>query len=406
MPGRKCAEQFFVYLGAVMAGAVFMRLNPAYAAAEVAYFVENAAPAVLVCDPAREVDLAGLGVGRTLTLDAAEGGTLPALAAKAAPLSTPVARAPDALAAILYTSSTTGRSKGATLLHALPLFHTHGLFVATNICLLAEAAMILHPKPDLDAMLRDMPRATSLMSVPTFYTRILAHMRLFVSGSAPLLADTHGAFTTRFGHRVLERYWMTETNMITSNPYEGERRAGTVGHPFPDVETRIADAAGTPLPPGEIGTVEVRGPNVFQGYWQMPEKTAEEFRADGFFITGDLGQMSEDGDPSIVGRGKDLVISGGFNVYPKEFEDAIDALPGIHESTVVGLPHADLGETVTAIVVGQSSEKAIREALSERLAAFKRPKRVLFVQELPRNAVGKVHKAAMRHTYAGLYTDV
>ena len=435
----KSAEQIFVYLGTVKAGAVFVPLNPAYTGAEVAYFVENAAPTVLVCDPACAAELAGLGARRTLTLDASGGGTLPALAAEATPLSRPVARAPDDLAAILYTSGTTGRSKGAilshanltsnaqtlralwrftsadTLLHALPLFHTHGLFVATNICLLAGAAMILHPKLDLNAMLRDIPRVTSLMGVPTFYTRILAeprftretlaHMRLIVSGSAPLLADTHEAFTARFGHRILERYGMTETNMITSNPYDGERRAGTVGQALPGVETRIADVDGAPLPPGEIGTVEVRGPNVFQGYWQMPEKTAEEFRADGFFITGDLGQMSPDGYLTIVGRGKDLVISGGFNVYPKEVEDAVDALPGVTESAVIGLPHPDLGEAVTTIVVGSSNEETIREALKQHLAPFKRPKRVLFVPELPRNTMGKVQKAAMRQTYAGLYTD-
>jgi malonyl-CoA/methylmalonyl-CoA synthetase len=304
------------------------------------------------------------------------------------------------------------------LIHALPIYHTHGLFVATNIMLLAGGSMFFLPKFDADAIVKLLPRATALMGVPTFYTRLVQHpgvtrestanVRLFVSGSAPLLAETHRAFAVLTGKAILERYGMTETNMNTSNPHDGERRAGTVGFALPDVELRIADPeTGAPLAQGEIGMIEVRGPNVFQGYWRMPEKTAAEFREGRWFITGDLGIVDADGYVSIVGRGKDLVISGGFNVYPKEVEEAIDALPGVVESAVIGLPHADFGEAVTAIVVtgktNPTSEDAILAALSDKLANFKRPKRVLFVEDLPRNAMGKVQKALLRADYKDLY---
>jgi malonyl-CoA/methylmalonyl-CoA synthetase len=356
---------------------------------------------------------------------------------------TDVARGPDDLAAILYTSGTTGRSKGAmlshenlasntrtlveiwrftaedVLVHALPVFHTHGLFVATNIVLATGATMLFLPRLDAKQILGLMPRATTMMGVPTFYTRLLkepeltraatAHMRLFISGSAPLLAETHREWQARTGHAILERYGMTETNMSTSNPYEGARIAGTVGYPLPDVALRVVDPeTGAALKPGEVGMIEVKGPNVFQGYWRMPEKTASEFKADGFFITGDLGKVDQDGYVHIVGRGKDLIITGGFNVYPKEIETEIDALPGIIESAVIGVPHADFGEGVTAVVVagaGAPDEAAILAHLEGRLARFKLPKRVLFAEELPRNAMGKVQKNLLREAHAQLYRD-
>ncbi len=303
------------------------------------------------------------------------------------------------------------------LLHALPIFHTHGLFVATNIVLTAGAAMILLPKFDVEEVFRLMPGATTMMGVPTFYVRLAAderltraataHMRLFVSGSAPLLAETHRLFFEKTGQAILERYGMTETNMNTSNPYKGERRPGTVGLPLPDVSLRITDPeSGRPLPQGEIGMIEVRGPNVFHGYWRMPEKTAQEFRADGFFITGDLGVIDEDGYVSIVGRGKDLVIAGGYNIYPKEIEGEIDAVAGVVESAVIGVPHPDLGEGVVAVVVGASelTEQAILAAIEGRLARFKQPRRVMMVDDLPRNAMGKVQKAALRERYSDLFS--
>jgi len=304
------------------------------------------------------------------------------------------------------------------LIHALPVYHTHGLFVATNVALMAGATMIFQPKFDADAVMAAMLRATSLMGVPTFYTRLLEHpdltreatkhMRLFVSGSAPLLAETHERWRERTGHAILERYGMTETNMITSNPYEGDRIAGTVGFPLPGVALRVAAAeTGAAIAQGEVGVIEVKGPNVFKGYWRMPEKTAAEFRSDGFFITGDLGKIDERGYVHIVGRAKDLVISGGFNVYPKEVESEIDALPGIVESAVIGLPHPDLGEGVTAVVVREPGaavdERGVREALEGRLAKFKTPKRVFFIEALPRNAMGKVQKAALREAYKQTY---
>jgi malonyl-CoA/methylmalonyl-CoA synthetase len=304
------------------------------------------------------------------------------------------------------------------LIHALPIYHTHGLFVATNTLLLAGGTMLFLPKLDADAILRLMPRATSMMGVPTFYTRLLAHpgltkeatrsIRLFISGSAPLLAETHREWTARTGHAILERYGMTETNMNTSNPYGGDRVPGAVGFPLPGVNLRIANPeSGTPVAQGDIGVIEVKGPNVFKGYWRMPDKTAAEFRADGFFITGDLGKIDDRGYVHIVGRGKDLVISGGFNVYPKEVEDEIDAIPGVIESAVIGIPHADFGEGVTAIVVRDRAatidEKGIQSALEDRLAKFKQPKRVIFVDDLPRNTMGKVQKNVLRDTYAELY---
>ncbi|MEH6728651.1 MAG: AMP-binding protein, partial [Hyphomicrobiales bacterium] len=347
-------------------------------------------------------------------------------------------------AAFLYTSGTTGRSKGAmltqgnllsnaqtlvsewkftsndVLLHALPIFHTHGLFVASNITLLAGGQMIFLPKFDLDAVIAQLPNATTMMGVPTFYTRLLGdarftreltqHMRLFVSGSAPLLAETHVEFEQRTGHKILERYGMTETNMNTSNPYSSERRAGTVGFPLPGVEIKITDSkTGETLPNGEIGEIEVRGPNVFKGYWQMPEKTAEELRADGFFITGDLGQFDEDGYLHIVGRNKDLIISGGYNIYPKEIELLLDQEEGVLESAVIGVPHPDFGETVVGIIVakGESAPDlaAIKSNISTSLARFKQPKELIILPELPRNTMGKVQKKALRDQFGGMFSS-
>lgn len=437
----KSPEALAVYAATVSIGAIFLPLNTAYTPSEVGYFLDNATPALFLCDPGKAGALAGVAAQTSLmTLDGKGGGSFGAAMAGAGDSFTPVARTEGDLAAILYTSGTTGRSKGAmlthrnllsnaevladlwrftardVLLHALPIFHTHGLFVASNIALLTGGAMIFLPGFDLETVLRLMPQATAMMGVPTFYTRLLdaprfdraltAHMRLFVSGSAPLLAETHRTFEARTGHRILERYGMTETNMNTSNPYDGERRAGTVGFPLPGVELRIM-AEGQEVPRGEVGVIEVRGPNVFAGYWQMPEKTREELREDGWFITGDLGQIDADGYVQIVGRAKDLVISGGFNVYPIEVEMVLDEQPGVLESAVVGVPHPDFGEAVFAVLVPQKgvtlNAEAVLEGLKDRLARFKQPKAAVVVTELPRNTMGKVQKAELRKTYAGWF---
>jgi malonyl-CoA/methylmalonyl-CoA synthetase len=436
---EKSVEALALYLGAVGAGAAFLPLNPAYTPAEVGYFLGDAEPSVFVYDPARADALAGVAAAapRTFTLGPAGEGTL-AEAVAAAPPRAPAARGPDDLAAILYTSGTTGRSKGAmlthrnlasnsaalvdvwrftaadVLIHALPVFHTHGLFVATNVALLSGASLLFHARFDAAAVLADLPRATALMGVPTFYVRLLEQpglaaaarrVRLFVSGSAPLLPETHRRWKAVTGHAILERYGMTETGMITSNPCDGERRAGAVGFPLAGVEVRVTDPeTGAPVAPGAPGMIETRGPHVFDGYWRMPEKTAQEFRADGFFVTGDIGRIDADGYLWIVGRAKDLIIAGGFNVYPKEIEEAIDALPGVAESAVIGLPHPDLGEAVAAVVArapgADVTEAAILDALAPRLARFKQPRRVFVVDALPRNAMGKVQKAALRREYA------
>jgi malonyl-CoA/methylmalonyl-CoA synthetase len=304
------------------------------------------------------------------------------------------------------------------LLHALPIFHTHGLFVATNVMLLSGGAMIFLPRLDVDDLVAGLPGATAMMGVPTFYTRLLAdprltrdlvaHMRLFISGSAPLLAETHTAFEARTGKRILERYGMTEINMGTSNPYDGERRAGTVGFPLPGTQLRICDPeTGKALAQGEIGVIEVRGPNVFKGYWNMPEKTRAEFRADGFFITGDLGTIDADGYVTIVGRAKDLIISGGYNIYPKEIELVLDEQEGVAESAVIGVPHPDLGEGVVGVVTARAGiaidEQALLAGLGDRLARFKQPRRIVVVDELPRNTMGKVQKNVLRECYATIF---
>ncbi len=438
----KSIEAIQLYLGTVLAGGAFLPLNTGYTAAEIAYFLGDAEPAVFVCDPkklgALQPVAAGAGIGRVFTLAGDGSGSFVEAAAGQPDGFEAVARDAGDLAAILYTSGTTGRSKGAMLshgnlasncaalkevwqfdaedllIHALPIFHTHGLFVATNVTLTAGSSLIFMTGFDGDAMLGAMQRATVMMGVPTFYTRLLEHpglspdavktIRLFVSGSAPLLAETHVQWREKTGHAILERYGMTETNMNSSNPYEGERRAGTVGFPLPGVELRIADpASGAALPQGEVGSIEVRGPNVFQGYWRMPEKTREEFRADGFFITGDLGVIDDRGYLSIVGRSKDLIISGGYNVYPKEIEALIDDIEGVKESAVIGLPHPDFGEGVAAVVVAEEAAEITPDdvalALKTELARFKQPKLVFLAEALPRNTMGKVQKNLLRDRY-------
>ena len=454
---EKSIENLMLYLATLRAGAVYLPLNTAYTPNEIDYFVGDATPRLFVCDPSGEATLRPLAEARgarveTLGPWSSEDGLAGTFAGHVegdGATFADVPRGSDDLAAILYTSGTTGRSKGAMLthanlwsnaetlveawrfgpddllIHALPVFHTHGLFVATNCVLASGSRMHVLPKFDARRVIelmadREHPRASVLMGVPTFYTRLLREpdladatrdMRLFTSGSAPLLAETHRAFEVATGQRILERYGMTETNMNTSNPYDGERRAGTVGLPLPGVELRIVDGGQT-VADGEIGTIEVRGPNVFKGYWNMPEKTAEEFREGGpedggWFVTGDMGALSDDGYLTIVGRAKDLVISGGFNVYPAEVEDAIDRLPGVVESAVIGLPHADFGEAVTAVVVrdgeGAPDEAAVLAGVAERLARYKQPKRVLFADELPRNTMGKVLKAKLRERHRALY---
>jgi len=443
---EKTPENLLLYLGALRAGAVYLPLNTAYTLAELDYFIGDSEPAMIVCDPAKREGLAEIatrrGVANVLTLDARGRGSLSEAVVKAPTGFADVARADGELAAILYTSGTTGRSKGAmlthgnlssnartlvdcwrftekdVLLHALPIYHTHGLFVAGNTVMLSGGAMIFLSKFDADEVMRLLPRATAMMGVPTFYTRLLrhsglskaacGHMRLFTSGSAPLLAETHAEFRGKTGHAILERYGMTETNMNTSNPYDGDRVAGTVGFPLPGVSLRITDPeTGRELPQGETGGIEVKGPNVFPGYWRMPDKTKAEFRSDGFFITGDVGRIDQRGYVHIVGRAKDLIITGGFNVYPKEIESEIDSLPGVIESAVIGCPHPDFGEGVTAVVVrkpgAQIDEKAIIAELEPRLAKFKLPKRVIFVDDLPRNTMGKVQKNLLREQNTKLY---
>lgn len=445
LQAKKSPEALAVYAACVQAGAIFLPLNTAYTPAEVEYFVGDSGARLLIADGASQAALAPVaartGAG-LLTLNGDGSGSF-AQAAEGQPESFEAAdRGPDDLAAFLYTSGTTGRSKGAmlshdnllsnaealvdawcftgddVLLHALPIFHTHGLFVATNVTLLAGGAMIFLPALDINDLVSALPRATTMMGVPTFYTRLLAdprltrelvgHIRLFVSGSAPLLAETHVDFETRTGHRILERYGMTETNMNTSNPHDGERRAGTVGFPLPGVALRVCDPeTGAEVPQGGIGVIEVKGRNVFKGYWNMPEKTASEFRPDGFFITGDLGEVDADGYVTIVGRAKDLIIAGGYNIYPKEVEMLLDAEPGVLESAVIGVPHPDLGEAVVGVVTPRKGATLDAETLlagiADRLARFKQPRRIVILDELPRNTMGKVQKNVLREAYKEMF---
>jgi malonyl-CoA/methylmalonyl-CoA synthetase len=439
---EKSVEAIALFWACARGGFIFLPLNTAYTASEVSYFLSDAEARIFVTTPQREGEMAPVAaasaVHRLLTLDDAGGGSL--LQGSAAEWQTDHPARWDDIAAILYTSGTTGRSKGAMLshgnlasnalaladiwrfteddrlIHALPVYHTHGLFTATNTVLLSGGEMLFQRKFSADDVMALLPKATSMMGVPTFFTRLLqhpaltpaatSHMRIFISGSAPLLAETHRAFFERTGHAILERYGMTETSMNASNPYDGARRAGTVGFALPYVELRISDpATGHPLPQGVDGMIEVKGPNLFKGYWRNPQKTAEDMRADGFFITGDLGHIDDKGYLVISGRAKDLIITGGFNVYPKEIESLIDAMPGVIETAVVGLPHADFGEAVTAFVATSQvlDEADMIAALRRELAAFKTPKRILFVKELPRNAMGKVQKAELRKTHAALY---
>jgi malonyl-CoA/methylmalonyl-CoA synthetase len=442
---EKSAEVLLAYLASLRIGAVYLPLNTAYTPAEVRFFLGDARPALFIHRAEEDAAMASLcaelGVPQRLTLDAEGRGSL-ADGADAQPAEAEVRQAhPDDLAAILYTSGTTGRSKGAmlthanlasnaatlaaywrftetdVLLHALPIFHTHGLFVATNTTIAAGSAILFLRRFDAGKILEALPAATVMMGVPTFYTRLLAqpgftrdlvaHVRLFVSGSAPLSAETHKAFSARTGHAILERYGMTETNMNTSNPYDGDRVPGSVGFPLPGVTLKITDPeTGAERAQGDVGMIEVRGPNVFKGYWEQPEKTREELRDDGFFITGDLGVIDARGYVAIVGRAKDLIICGGYNVYPAEVEALLDAIPGVVESAVIGLPHPDMGEGVVAAVQVRDpglDEAAIIAALAGELARFKQPRRVVFLPELPRNTMGKIQKKELRKRFGGLF---
>ena len=434
----KSPAAVMLYLGCVRSGAVFIPLNTAYMAHEIEYFLADAEPALVVvgeASSAATVAYAGRRetVGRNLE-------EAPWRDCAPVPAIAPVE--PHDPAAILYTSGTTGRSKGAVLthrnlssnmlvlheawrwqagdvlLHALPIYHAHGLFVALHGAILNGSTVLFHEKFEAGAVIDDLPAATVFMGVPTFYTRLLddprldhaacRSMRVFISGSAPLLDSTFAAFAERTGHEILERYGMTEAVMVTSNPYDGPRRPGTVGRALPGVDVRII-ADGRPAAPDEPGLLQLKGPNLFAGYWRNPGKTAEEHTPDGYFVSGDVAQRDADGFISIVGRTKDLIISGGFNVYPKEVELVVDALPGVAETAVIGVPHPDFGEAVVAVVVakaGATVEPAeLRAAVAGELAAFKRPKTVIVVEALPRNALGKVQKAALRTRYAGLFAQ-
>ncbi|MDP1735597.1 MAG: malonyl-CoA synthase [Sulfuritalea sp.] len=446
---EKTPEALVLYLAAIRAGMVFLPLNPAYQRHELEFFLGDAKPGLFVCRPQQRMLAAELanelatkaGVPHVLELDDHGCGSLIDAATRHADAFATVPRAKDDLAAILYTSGTTGRSKGAMLshgnlahnartlhdywhfqpgdvmLHMLPTFHVHGLFVACHTTLLNGSAMFFEPKFDAARAMKLLPQSTVFMGVPTYYVRLLLdpvfgrqtcrNIRLFVSGSAPLLKETFDEFKARTGHTILERYGMTEGGMFTSNPYDGERRGGTVGFPLPGTSLQIVGAGGTAIKPGAVGQIQVKGDNVFVGYWGMPEKTKEEFTADGYFRTGDMGSFDAEGYVTISGRSKDLVITGGLNVYPKEIEELIDAMPGVVESAVIGLPHPDFGEAVTAVVVRQKNaagaaltESGIIAAIKDKLANFKVPKWVYLVDELPRNAMGKVQKNILRKTYS------
>ena len=436
---EKSPACLFLYLGCLRAGLVYLPLNTAYQRSELTYFLQDAQPSIIVCKPESNGLMRELSAAATpvLTLDGEGRGSLADAAAALPSEFVTVDSAPDDVAVILYTSGTTGRSKGAmvthrnllsnaralidcwrfserdVLLHALPVFHIHGLFVANHCALLSGARVLWHRKFDPALVLRDLPRATVMMGVPTFYTRLLAqpqfdrevcrNMRLFISGSAPLLLETFKDFQARTGQTILERYGMSEAGMICSNPLDAQRRGGSVGFPLPGVSVRVANEQDRPLTRGEVGGIQLKGENVFAGYWHMPEKTHEEFTADGYFRTGDVGTIDADGYVSIVGRAKDLIISGGYNVYPKEIELALDALPGVAESAVIGVPHPDFGEAVAAVVVARKDAKldpaAMIAELKKNFANYKVPKQVHVVEDLPRNAMGKVQKALLRERY-------
>lgn len=442
---KKSPENLCLYLACLRGGFVFHPLNMGYKRSELEYFIGNAEPALVVCDSSNLTMLgdiaAACGVRTVLSLDGDGRGTLAEGARHASGTFPTVPRQRDDLAALLYSSGTTGVPKGIMLthgnllsnavtlvkvwgfsdrdrlLHALPIFHVHGLFVAIGCVLLSGASMRWLAAFDAREVMRCLPECTVMMGVPTFYTRLLAEpdfdagtcasARLFISGSAPLLEETFVAFEARTGHRILERYGMTETNMNTSNPLDGERRPGTVGPPLPGVDVRVVDNDGCTVRSGETGQLQVRGPNVFAGYWRMPEKTKEDFTADGFFNTGDMARIDDDSYVTIVGRAKDVVITGGLNVYPKEIELFIDNLPGVRESAVIGVPHPDFGEGVVAVVVA-IADSGLREgdivrACKRELADFKIPKRVIFVDELPRNTMAKVQKNLLREQCTNLF---
>jgi len=434
-----------LYLACLRGGFVFHPLNPGYQPAELEYFLGDAAPTVVICDGAKKDVIRSLadqaGIEHVFTLNGDGKGSLIDESQNVSAEAMLIPREEDDMAALLYSSGTTGVPKGIMLthanllsntesllaawefneqdrlLHALPIFHVHGLFVAIGCVLLSGASMRWLDAYDPAAVIQGLSECSVMMGVPTYYTRLLneadftadvaRNVRVFISGSAPLLQETFVAFEERTGHRILERYGMTETNMNTSNPLHGERRPGTVGHPLPGVEVRVVDDAGDELPTDEIGNLQVRGPNVFVGYWQMPDKTAEDFTDDGFFNTGDKGLIDDDGYVSIVGRAKDLVITGGLNVYPKEVELFIDDLDGVKESAVIGVPHSDFGEAVVAVVVRASQdtidEDGVIQSAKESLANFKIPKRVVFVDELPRNSMAKIQKNVLRENYSDLF---
>lgn len=406
---EKSPEMLMLYLATLKAGAIFVPLNSAYTEREVAYFRSDAEPAIFVRDP---VELMAQAAGCSLLCEA-------------------VAREPADLAALIYTSGTTGRSKGAMLshgalatnaeavarawafgpddilLHALPIFHAHGLFISAHCSLLSGSAMLWLPKFDEDAVLAALPRATVMMGVPTFYSRLLANprfnreladnIRLFVSGSAPLLESTFAEFEARTGQRILERYGMSEAMVIAGNPLDGDRIAGSVGYPTEGIDLRIAGDG--------VGGIEIKGSSLFSGYWRMPEKTAEEFTPDGYFMTGDVGHCDPDGRLWMSGRAKDLIITGGYNVYPKEVELSLDEFPGVEESAVIGVPHPDFGEAVVAVIVGEADAGALLAHARRSLASFKLPKRIIPAQALPRNAMGKVQKASLREEHKDLFAN-
>ena len=444
---EKSPEMLNIYAACAQAGLVFLPLNPSYTVDELKYFIENSEARLIICDQKNKKDLKIIAEDLNILIETLNNNSTGSIIDKtnsAPEYFKTVARSKTDLAALLYTSGTTGKSKGAmltqanllsngnvlmsewqfskndVLLHALPLFHTHGLFVATNVILAAGGSIMFLPKFNLDEIIKQLPKCSAMMGVPTFYTRLLAddrfnkklveHMRLFVSGSAPLLSETHIQFEKITGHRILERYGMTETNMNTSNPYNGERRAGTVGQPLPGVDLKIADPeTGKELSADQIGQIEVRGPNVFKGYWKMPKKTKAELRENGFFITGDLGKIDKDGYVHILGRDKDLIISGGYNIYPKELEEILDDQDGVLESAVIGVPHVDFGETPIAIIVQETEMTpdliAINNNLTKSLARYKHPKKIILVDELPRNTMGKVQKNILRNEYKDLFTN-
>jgi len=422
-----------LYLACLQSGIIFVPLNTAYTKTEIDYFLSDARPAIFIHAPAIQSDWAN-----TAVLDVTSDGGIWAEALSANQYFDIAPCEASDVAAICYTSGTTGRSKGAMithdnlrsnaetliklwrfspndiLLHILPIFHVHGLFVALHCGLFSGATILFESKFDVGRVMSLLPSATVMMGVPTHYTRLLAqtsfgmdcatNMRLFLSGSAPLLAETHREFTERTGHQILERYGMTEAGMITSNPYDGERVPGTVGFPLPAVSARVVADNGSNCESGEIGTLEIKGPNVFAGYWEMPDKTAETFSSDGWMITGDLVTSDPSGRITIVGRAKDLIISGGYNIYPKEIEGVIDDIPGVKESAVIGIPHPDFGETVVAIIVQEASgtldTAEISDEIADKLAPFKHPRVIHFVDELPRNAMGKVQKNELRSRYS------